>query len=176
MTITLIAAVALSNRVIGAANALPWASKQHNDMQHFKGLTWGKTVVMGRKTFESMASKPLKSRTCIVLTSMPFPTQCTQDASSGSARSATAAHVLDWYKDSEEEVFVIGGAQVYEFFMPHADRLVITCLDDLHAPVEGDALFPVIDESKWRLVSEEVFGKDAYNLYDYTYETYVRQP
>lgn len=174
MTITLIAAVALSNRVIGAANALPWARKQNNDMQHFKGLTWGKTVVMGRKTFESLGSKPLKNRTCIVLTATPFPTQCTQEASSGSARSATAEHVLDWYKDSEEEVFVIGGAQVYEFFMPYADRLVITRLDDLHAPVEGDALFPIVNESEWRLVSEEIFSKDAKNMYDYRYQTYVK--
>ena len=173
MTITLIACASHVDGIIGSKNELPWQGQQRNDMQHFKGLTWDRTVVMGRKTFESLGSKPLKSRTCLVVTSTPFDTIQLGD-NGGSARAVTIEHVLDWYKDSEEEIFVIGGGQLYEVMLPFANRVLMTWLSDAHDVIVGDTQFPTLDPKVWTEVATEHHSQDHKNKYAYQYATYVK--
>lgn len=136
------------NRVIGKGNTLLWHIP--DDLKRFKALTTGHPVVMGRKTFDSIVAflgKPLPNRTNIVVT---------RD-SAWSAEGATVAHSLEeaLTKAKEldpEEVFVIGGAQVYEQALPYTDRLYLTLIDDEKA---GDAYFPPYEHLFTKTLSEE---------------------
>jgi dihydrofolate reductase len=140
--VVLIAAVA-ENGVIGRNNALPWHIR--SDLQHFKRLTVGRPVVMGRKTYESIG-KPLKDRTNIVITRDP----------GYAAEGIVVAHGLDtamqMARDDAKErgadsIAVIGGSGVFNETLPMADRLEIT---EVHASPEGDTFFPPIDTKNWR--------------------------
>jgi dihydrofolate reductase len=140
--VVLIAAVA-ENGVIGRNNALPWHIR--SDLQHFKRLTVGRPVVMGRKTYESIG-KPLKDRTNIVITRDP----------GYAAEGIVVAHSLDTAmqkaRDDAKErgadsIAVIGGSGVFNETLPMADRLEIT---EVHASPEGDTFFPPIDTKNWR--------------------------
>ncbi len=140
--IILIAAVA-QNGVIGRGNALPW--RLRSDMQHFRALTMGKPVIMGRKTFLSIG-KPLKGRTTIVVTrDRAFTTSGAVVAPSLDA--ALAAARGDALRRRVEAIVVAGGAEIYAQALPLAARLVIT---RVHRRVEGDAYFPAIDAEIWR--------------------------
>jgi dihydrofolate reductase len=126
------------DRVIGADGALPWQLPE--DMAMFRRLTTGSTVVMGRRTWESLPERfrPLPGRTNVVLTSDP------QWSHGGAQRAASVADVLAQHPS----VWVIGGGAVYDAFLPHADRLVVTEVDlavdgDTWAPVVGDGWEPV---------------------------------
>ena len=123
MSIEIIAAIA-KNNVIGYKNSIPWNIPE--DMEHFKHLTWGKTIVMGRKTYDSIG-KPLEGRKNIVL-SRKKPTLI-----------------------KEKDFFVIGGEQIYKLFLPFAQKLHITKIDKEYP---GDAFFPEITH-EWRLISEK---------------------
>jgi dihydrofolate reductase len=140
--VSLIAAVA-ANRVIGEAGKLPW--RLPDDLARFKRLTIGHAVVMGRKTFESMG-KPLAGRRNIVLT---------RDARL-SLPGCEMAHTREEaiaMADSKEELFVIGGASVYELFLPVAQFMYLTHVEgDFH----GDVLFPKVRWEQWRVVREEI--------------------
>jgi dihydrofolate reductase len=135
MQIVLIAAIA-ENGVIGRGNALPWRLK--SDMRHFRTLTIGKPVIMGRKTYLSIG-KPLAGRTTIVVTrdrSFAAPgvvAAPSLDAAFGAARG--------------DAIVVAGGAEIYAQSMPQAQRLFIT---QVHARVDGDARFPPIDPKLWQ--------------------------
>lgn len=164
--ISLIAAVAHEN-VIGRSNDLPW--KLSADLNYFKEKTSGHTVVMGRNTYDSIAARlggPLPNRHNVIVShdeDLVVP-------------GATVAHSLEIALDTAErensEVFVIGGAQLYEQALPHADRLYITEVDaDIPG---GDAFFPVIALAKWREVSREAHQKDESNEYDYSFVIYER--
>jgi len=137
--ISVIAALA-RNRVIGIENRLPW--KLPEDLAHFKALTLGHPIIMGRKTFESLG-RPLPGRTNIVITRNPdyAPTGCLIAASIADAVALCG---------DVPEVFFIGGAELYRQVLPLADRLYLT---EVQIDAEGDAWFPEYDRSDFREVS-----------------------
>jgi len=142
MTVSLIAAVA-SNGIIGRGGILPW--KLPGDLARFKSLTMGHPVIMGRSTFQSLG-KALEGRTNIVLSRDPRLNLdgCTVVHTAEEALEAAVGTGTD-------EVFVIGGAEIYARFLPHAQRMYLTHVD---AEVEGDAVFPEVDWSHWRTTKE----------------------
>ena len=166
---TLIAAMT-KNRVIGLDNGMPW--KQKNDLQHFKALTYGKKIVMGRKTYESFGSKPLPNRLNMVMTKKTGFELQDLNFEKHPNLAFRNSDSLEFFKGTDEEVFIIGGAQIYNVAMPMADKMYITELD---CEIEGDAFFPEIDMNVWKIVSTETYAKDEFNQYDYKYLTYVRK-
>lgn len=163
MKLSLIAAVA-NNNVIGRENKLIWYLP--SDLKYFKNLTMGHTLIMGRKTFESIG-KPLKGRKIIVLTGKK------DYNAAGCQLAASIKDALKQVKD-EKEVFVAGGSQVYEqtIDLHHTRRLYIT---RVYANFEGDAFFPDIDPAKWELVSIEEYEPDDKNKYPYAFLQYKRK-
>ena len=140
--IVLVAAIG-ENGVIGTDGQLPWRLK--SDLQHFKRVTSGRPVVMGRKTFESIG-KPLPNRTNIVMTrDLQFAAPGTTLATSLDAALAIARD--DARRRGIYEVMIIGGGDVFESTMAMADRLEIT---HVHASPKGDVVFPAIDPKVWR--------------------------
>ena len=147
--LTLIAAVA-RNGVIGMANRLPWQLPA--DLKHFKELTTGHTVIMGRKTWDSLPAKfrPLPGRYNIVVTRND----------SFRAEGATVSTSLPdaIAAANGDEVFVIGGAELYKAALLLADRLQLTEID---ATFEGDTWFPIIDPARWRETARETYSDEA---------------
>ena len=137
----LIAALA-KNGVIGADGAMPWHLSE--DLRHFKATTTGHPVVMGRRTYESIVADlggPLPGRTNIVLTTQ------TLDVPDGVRLAGDIDEAIDAATDLDDEiVFVIGGATVYEQFLPLADRMILT---EIHETYEGDTHFPEFDGETW---------------------------
>jgi len=160
MPISLVAAIA-RNGIIGREGRLPW--RLPADLARFKRLTLGHTVLMGRRTWESLG-QPLPGRRNVVLT---------RDASFA-APGCEAVHSIEAGRalaDGGEELFVIGGAAVYAAFLPYADRLLVTRVD---AEVPGDAAFPPIDPREWRLVEETTGTVDARNPLPHRFVAYER--
>lgn len=154
------------NDVIGRQNAIPWYLSR--DLKNFKELTTGHTVVMGRKTFESIIArigKPLPNRKNVVITRREgfiAPPDC-----------VIASSWEDAIKKARgEEVFVCGGEAVYAAALPFADRLFLT---RIHSSPDGDVKLPSIDFTKWKLLHEEKWERDEKNEYDATYQIYDRQ-
>ena len=144
MKITLVAAIA-SNNVIGKENSLPWNIPE--DLKRFKQMTSGHTILMGRKTFDSIG-RPLPNRQNIVMTKDKNFEQ------EGIKVINDFDEALELIKESNEDVFVIGGSKIYELFEPWATSLMITrVLKDY----EGDAFFPDINWNNWQVESEEEF-------------------
>ena len=142
MDVILVAAIA-ENGVIGRDNALPWRLK--SDMAHFRALTMGKPVVMGRKTYRSIG-KPLQGRTTIVVSrDATFAAPGIVVASS--LEAALTAARGDALRRNVGEIVIAGGADIYAQAMPHATHLAIT---HVHMRVDGDAHFPTIDPKLWR--------------------------
>jgi dihydrofolate reductase len=158
--ISIIVAVS-ENGIIGAAGALPW--RLSDDLRHFKAVSMGKPIVMGRKTWESIG-RPLPGRQNIVITRQAgFEAPgCDVVASMDAAVSAAG---------DAEEIMIIGGSQVYALFLPAAERVYLT---RVHAKVEGDAFFPALDEGTWQLVSDERHAADERNEFDYSFRLYER--
>lgn len=139
--VSIIVAVA-QNGVIGADNKLIWHISE--DLKRFKAITTGHPVIMGRKTFESLG-RPLPNRRNIVVTRNPhYPEEGFEVADS-------LGEALGMFS-SEEEVFVIGGAEIYRQAMPFADRFYLT---EVYHDYEGDTYFPQWNKADWELVSEE---------------------
>ena len=143
--VSIIVAIA-QNGTIGDKNSLLWHIKE--DMRFFRTTTSGHAVIMGRKTFESLGSKPLPKRKNIVITRADRDFEGTFTAHSLEEAIAMA--------EGDEEIFIIGGAQIYAEALSVADRMYITRVE---RDYEGDTSFPEIDYSKWRLVSEERFER-----------------
>jgi dihydrofolate reductase len=142
LDIIIVAAVA-ENGVIGRGNALPWRLK--SDMAHFRALTMGKPVVLGRKTYQSIG-KPLAGRTTIVISrDENFSAPGIVVAPNFNAALQTARG--DALRRNAGAIIVAGGADIYAQALPLATRLVIT---QVHKRVDGDARFPAIDEKVWR--------------------------
>ncbi len=162
MRLSLIAALA-DNGVIGRDNGLPW--RLPADLRHFKALTMGKPILMGRRTCESIG-RPLPGRHNIVLSRDPaFRAEgCTVVRSVDEALAAAAG---------SDELMVIGGAQLYALLLDRADRLYLTLV---HAEVEGDARFPEFDRDAWREIGREDFAADENNEYDYSFVVLERMP
>jgi dihydrofolate reductase len=165
--IVLVAAVG-ENGVIGRDGALPWRLK--SDMQHFRRLTLGRPVVMGRKTYESIG-KPLKDRTNIVISRDPAY------AAPGilvapSPQAALAAARGDALRRSADAIAVIGGAGIFSHCMETADRLEITLV---HASPQGDTFFPAIDPGHWREVRRTKCPAGAQDDVAFSYISYGRR-
>jgi dihydrofolate reductase len=142
MLITLVAAMS-RNGIIGKDNKLPWHFSE--DLKHFKKITSGKPIIMGRKTFESMGSKALPLRRNIILThDLHFQ-----------AENCVIVHSLDDALKAArpaDEVMIIGGAKIYEQFLPFADRCYLTVIDQEY---QGDTYFPTTQWIGWKMISEE---------------------
>ncbi len=149
------------NRVIGRDGDLPWHLPA--DLKRFKRLTLRHTVIMGRKTFESIG-RPLPRRRSIVLSRNPDYRPEGAEVAHGLERALELAA-------GETEVFVIGGARVFAEALPRADRLYLTLV---HAEVEGDVFFPEVDAEDWRLVSEERHEADDRHAHAFSFLTYER--
>ena len=151
MKITLVAAIA-SNNVIGKENSLPWNIPE--DLKRFKQMTSGHTILMGRKTFDSIG-RPLPNRQNIVMTKDENFEQ------EGIKVINDFDEALELIKESNEDVFVIGGSKIYELFEPVANSLAITrILKDF----EGDAFFPDINWDLWQIEKEEKFFDEKSNV------------
>jgi dihydrofolate reductase len=150
------------NRLIGNRNRLPWHLPA--DLAHFKQLTMGKPIIMGRKTYESIG-RPLPGRTNIVLTrSADFHAE-------GVVVANTLQQALD-HAATEDEVMIIGGSTIYELALPGADRLYLTYLEN---SFEGDAWFPDFDLAQWNVIASEEHRADEKNSSDYRFVTYARK-
>jgi dihydrofolate reductase len=164
--VAIIVAVA-DNGVIGRNNTLPW--KLSEDMQHFKRITMGKPIVMGRKTYESIG-KPLPGRTNIVISrNAAYRAEGVAVVSSLDAALALAKETAE--RDDVEEVMVMGGAEIYAATIPVAERLYIT---EVHASVEGDAVLCDIEWDLWREITRENRVAQPPNTYDYSFVCYER--
>ncbi len=161
MVISIIAAMG-NNRVIGIKNKLPWDLPA--DMEHFQRLTFGKPVIMGQKTFESVG-KPLPDRTNIIMTlDKGFnPPGCLV------AHSIEEA--LEKAKDFPE-VMICGGVSIYKQFLPLADKMYLTLIE---GDFEGDAFFPEFDWSNWQEKERIENQPDKENPYKYTFLTLERK-
>lgn len=137
-----------------------------NDLQHFKQITSGQTVLMGERTFYSLPKHPLPNRRNIVLT----------DQEGKTFEGADVAYSIDELIskiDPNEEAFVIGGGMVYKQMMPLADKLYITHIHNSWS--DADTFFPEIKEEEWVLTEAEKHSKDEKNPYDYTFAEYIRR-
>lgn len=160
MQISIIVAMS-ENRVIGINNQLPWHLPA--DLQHFKSITMGKPILMGRKTFDSIG-RPLPGRQNIVVTRDPnfSPEQVTVAHSPEAALTAASDH---------DEVMVIGGASFYAQMLPQASRLYLTVV---HQSIEGDAYFPELNESEWETIESIRHPTDTSNPVAYSFLTRQR--
>lgn len=150
------------NRLIGNNNQLPWHLPA--DFAHFKAITMGKPVLMGRKTYESIG-KPLPGRQNIVLTHSPdLRIEGIDVVNSIDSALAIVAE--------ENEIMVIGGSTIYQMLLPQADCMYLTFVD---AEFEGDAWFPPFDESQWLQSESSVHPADEKNLYACRFVTYQRK-
>jgi dihydrofolate reductase len=153
------------DRVIGASGGLPWHLPE--DLALFRSLTTGSTVIMGRRTWESLPERfrPLPGRTNVVLTSDP------RWSAEGARRAGSVAEVLD----GGGPLWVIGGGAVYAAFLPHADRLVVT---DVDVAVDGDTWAPAIG-AEWRLAGrtpDQGWDLSPSSGLRYAVSEYVRDP
>jgi dihydrofolate reductase len=157
------------NGVIGRDGVLPW--RIATDMAHFKALTLGKPVIMGRKTWDSLPRRPLPGRTNIVLTR------------DGSFEPRNAVRCEDFSEalqiareqaseDEASEVCVIGGAALFALALPKAGRIYLT---EVEADVAGDAVFPPFDETQWVEVSRQAHPASAHDEHPFVFRTLERR-
>lgn len=151
------------NRVIGKDNQLPWYLPA--DLQYFKKVTMGKPIIMGRKTFESIG-RVLPGRENIIVTRNQSYTNS----------DCTILHTIDEIKQyadqSEQEVFVIGGAEIFKEILPVTDRIYIT---EIEASFEGDTYFPSLDENEWITSSSTPGIVDEKNVYAHRFVVLERR-
>lgn len=167
LILSLIAA-ASKNSVIGVDGKLPWSLP--DDLRHFRDLTRNHTVIMGRKTFESIG-RPLSHRKNIVITRQKnFKAQ-------GCDIVSSLDEAIDEVVNSQQstvnghELFIIGGADIYRQAIDRADRIYLT---RVHATIDGDAFFPEIDLKKWKEISREEHAKDERHAHAFAFITYDR--
>ena len=160
MKLALICAVA-ENRTIGRNNSLPWHLSE--DLKYFKRITMGNSIIMGRKTWESIG-RALPGRTNIVITSnTDYEAEGVKVV--GSLEAALKLVESISIIDGSEEAFVIGGAALYKEALPYAQRFHLT---RLHADVKGDTFLAEFNEEEWNEVSREEFKKSEANPYNYS--------
>lgn len=159
--ITLIVAAA-ENNIIGKNNQMPWHLP--NDFKYFKKNTLEHSVVMGRKTYESIG-KPLPDRRNIILTrDLKYSNEEVDVANS-------IQEIINYCRD-EREIFIIGGAEVYKQTLPLANKVLMT---RVHTTLDGDAAFPELMDYDWQLVTAEKHKKDDKHAFDYTFEVWERR-
>lgn len=152
------------NRVIGKNNALIWHLPA--DLKRFKALTTGHVIIMGRKTFESIG-RPLPNRTTIVISRQ-------QDLKIEGVILAHSVEeaILKAKSISRDDIFIVGGAEIYQLSLPLADQILVTQLHDIF---EGDAFFPEILPAMWEVAEQERGVTDEQNAYQFSYITYARK-
>ena len=161
--VSIIAAIA-DNGAIGANNRL--LCHLPNDLRRFKKLTTGHTVIMGRKTFESLPKGALPNRTNVVVTR-------------NLQQSIDGCELYDQLLDAihnhqhESEVFIIGGASVYAQAIQLADKLYLTYIH--HTFEHADTFFPVINDSEWIITDSETFPPDEHHLFPYSFKTFIKK-
>ncbi len=164
MRVSIIAAVA-ENGVIGRGGQLPW--RLSADLQRFKRLTMGHTVIMGRRTWESIG-RALPGRRMIVVTRQPDYHIDPPEVATASSLD-DALQVAQTARDSE--AFIVGGAELYREALPRVDRLYFT---RIRARVEGDTYFPEVAWKNWRLTESISHDADDKNEHPFDFETYER--
>jgi dihydrofolate reductase len=161
MIVSIVAALS-TNNVIGRNNRLPWHVSA--DLKRFKSLTVGHHLLIGRKTFESL-DRPLPGRTIVVIT------RDRNFAADGVLTAPSVERAIELAR-LDPEVFIGGGAQIFEQTMHRADRMYLT---RIHTEIEGDAFFPEFDDvTEWILVDVEHHEADEKNDYPYSFLTYER--
>ncbi|WP_342435721.1 dihydrofolate reductase [Paenibacillus sp. FSL L8-0436] len=161
MSISMIWAMG-ANGVIGKDNDMPWHLPR--DFAFFKSETFGKRMLMGRKTWESLGGKPLKDRTSIIIT---------RDRSY-TPEGAKVVHTVEEALaegGKGDELMIIGGAEIYRMFLPYADKLIVTRIEH---EFEGDTKFPEVEWSEWTEISNTPGIRDEKNPYDYRFYVYER--
>ena len=151
------------NNIIGKDNQLIWHIPE--DLKRFKTLTSGHTIIMGRKTFESLG-RVLPNRHHVILCN-----DAQMNIDNENVEVLEDISMLDKYINDEEENFVIGGATMYKLLMPYCSKMYIT---EINQEFEGDVSFPKINMKEWKVESREKGLKDEKNPYDYEYVTYAR--
>lgn len=159
--ITLIAAVA-ENNALGKHNLLLWHLP--DDFKRFKNITTGHYIILGRKTFESFP-KPLPNRTHVIISRQ-------KDYKYEGCIVVDSLQKAIALCPKNEEVFIIGGGEIYNQSIDIADKLDIT---KVHHSFEADTFFPQIDREKWELTSTEFHSKDEKHPFEFTFETYLRK-
>jgi dihydrofolate reductase len=162
MLISLVVAAA-QNNAIGLHNRLLWHLP--NDLKFFKNITWAMPVVMGRKTFEALAGKPLPGRLNMVITRQKDFRAEGVIVVSSMEEAISIANQQDY-----KELFVIGGGEIYQQSMLLADKIYLTRVD---AVLEGDTFFPAIEKDKWKMVSEQSFSADEKHQYAYHFQLWI---
>ncbi|MEN2766226.1 dihydrofolate reductase [Ornithinibacillus xuwenensis] len=151
------------NQLIGSNNDLPWYLP--NDLKFFKEKTTGHTIVMGRKTFDSIG-RALPNRRNVVLS------RNTVQLSENVEFIQDMSTILEWNRENpNEEFFVIGGGVLFEHILPHADRMYVTFIDEAF---EGDIYFPSFSLEEWKKTSSTKGERDEKNPYDYYFIQYDR--
>ncbi len=157
MKLSMIVAMA-TNRVIGRDNALPW--RLPADLKRFKRLTMGHHLLMGRKTYESIG-RPLPGRTTVVITRQDN-LEIDGVTIAGSIDDAVEIAA----RAGDDEAFIAGGAEIFVQTLDRVDRLYLTLI---HAAIDGDALFPEIDRTRWREVAREDHDPNERNHYAFSF-------
>lgn len=160
--LSIIVAVA-KNNVIGKDNQLIWHLPE--DLKRFKRLTTNHTIIMGRKTFESLG-RVLPNRKHVILCN-----DAEMNIDDENVEILDDILKLKKYKDSKEENFVLGGATIYKLLMPYADKMYVTHINE---EFEGDVYFPEISKNDWKITEREKGLRDEKNPFDYEYVTYER--
>ena len=159
--ITLIAAAA-ENNALGKDNQLIWHLP--DDFKRFKQITSGHYIIMGRKTFESFP-KPLPNRTHVIITRQ-------KEYNAEGCIVVNSIEKAIAISPTEEDVFIIGGAEIYKQSIEFADKIELT---RVHANFEADAYFPEINENKWKIDFEEFHTKDEKHNFDFTFQTFIKK-
>ena len=152
------------NNVIGKDNSLIWHLPE--DLKRFKKITTGHTIIMGRKTFESLG-RVLPNRHHVVLCN-----DMLLEIKDENVEVLEDISMLDKYINSDEENFVIGGATMYRLLMPYCTKMYIT---EINKDFEGDVSFPEIDTHEWTVINKEKGPNDEINDFEYEYVTYERK-
>lgn len=175
MSYTIIVAIS-ENNIIGKDNHLLWHLAE--DMKRFKALTTNHTIIMGRKTYDSIG-RPLPNRRNIVLSSsMKLSTNLSSMKNEKDGIQSAGLEVFSSIEElkkninHDEEVFVIGGGQIYRQFLPLADKVYLTFV---HTVVEGDTSFPDLDKNEWAAIATEKLKADDKNDFDFDFIDYIRR-
>jgi len=157
MNISIIVAIT-ENNIIGRGNEMPWHLPA--DLKYFREKTTGHYIVMGRKTFESIGGgRPLPNRVSIIITTQK----------DYKAEGCLVAHSLEQaiaLANGQDELFIIGGKQIYEQALPFANKLYIT---RIHETIDGDTSFPYYDDSQWEMISSQQRDADEKNEYQLSF-------
>jgi dihydrofolate reductase len=160
--IALVVAVA-ENGVIGRDNQLIW--RLPNDLKHFKNITLGHPIIMGRRTYEAIG-RPLPGRTNIVVTRQP------DWQAEGTETTYSVPEALELAQTYDENIFVIGGAEIYRQSLSAVDTVYLT---EVHHSFEGDVTFPDLNKTEWREETRERHEPDEKHDYAYSFVTLRRR-